>query len=324
MTAGTTILVSARTTTAGSAGDGDASVPTMTADGTRVAFDTTSTDLVPGDTNGAVRDSVVRDVSANTTTRVGVVAGVAPTGPTTLPVVSPAGGMVSFGYNDAGPPQSALLPGDTNALSDVFGHELAPTDTTPPALNVAVADTTTGRSIPVVATATDASGIAWVRVNGRRAGRAGEAFSSSALLSAGPNSVVVTALDGAGNTTRVVRPVLRQVSAFGPGARAPRASSVRVRATPRLLRVLFRLPVTARVHVDVVRVVPRGPRLDPQLVRVAGPRRAVLRAGSRGVVFRPARLAPGLYRARVTVISPAGLTRTVRSFIVAPRATSRA
>lgn len=314
-----TVLVSAKSGTPGDGGDGDASAATITADGSRVAFDISSTDLVPGDTNG-VRDSVVRDIPALLTRRVGVVGGISPAGATTLPVVSPAGGAVAFGYNDAGPPQAALVPGDTNTQPDVFAHELLPTDETAPALTVNRPDdrtATASRSIPVSATATDTSGIAWVRVNGRRAVRSGDVFTAPALLSIGSNTVTVTALDGAGNTSRVVRTVTRQVGLRASGGVAPRAKGLRVKVTRRQVRVAFRLPAAATVHVDLVKVISRGPRVDPALRRVAGPRRGTMRAGARGVVFR-VRLVPGAYRARVTVVSAAGLTRVVRSFTVVP------
>lgn len=316
-----TVLASGKSGAVGDGGDGDASAATITADGSRVSFDTTSTDLVAGDTNGAVRDSVVRDIPTLLTRRVGVAGGTSPASATTLPVVSPAGGTVAFGYNDAGPPQAALVPGDNNAQPDVFAHELLPTDDTVPALTVSRPDDridTANRSILVSAMATDASGIAWVRVNGRRAVRSGDVFTAPALLTVGPNTLTVTALDGAGNVSRVSRTVTRQVGARAPGGVAPRAAAIRIKVLRRQVRIRFRLPVAATVHVDLVRVTPRGPRADPQLRRVAGPKRSTMRAGARGVVFR-VRLAPGAYRARVTVISAAGLTRAVRSFAVAPR-----
>jgi TolB protein len=316
-----TILASARSGTAGDAGDGDASPASISADGGRVAFDTASTDLVAGDLNAA-RDAVVRDIGALTTRRVGLSTGAPqPTGATTLPALGAAGGVVSFGYDDAGPPQAQFVPGDTNTLPDVFAHELIPTDAVPPALSVAQPDdraVTSSRSVAVTATASDPSGVVWVKVNGRRATRSGDNFTAPALLVVGANSLTVTALDGAGNTSRLTRSVVRQIGARPPGALPPRVTGLKVRATPRLIRVGFRLPVTATVQVDVVRVIVRTPRLDPQLKRVAGPRRAVLRAGSRGVVFRVRRLAAGPYRVRVTVISPAGLSRTVRSFTIDP------
>lgn len=317
-----TLLASAVDGTEGDAGNGDASVPTVSADGTRIAFDTTSTNLVPGDSNGAVRDSVVRDPASLTTRRVGLAAGVQPAGATTLPAIGAAGGAVAFGHDDAGPPPAALIPGDTNALPDVFAHELVPTDEVAPHLALASPGdraTTTARAVPVTATASDPSGIVWVKVDGRRAKREGNTFTGSALLSVGPNTVTTTALDGAGNVSRVVRSVTRQASTRARGAAAPRATGLRVKVVRRVIRIAFRLPVAAAVHVDVVRVVPRGPRRDPLLTRIAGPRRAVMRAGARGVVFRPRSLPPGWYRARVTLISPAGLARTVRSFVVATK-----
>jgi Tol biopolymer transport system component len=327
MKEGLTVLASAKHGTAGDGGDGDASSAAISADGTRIAFDTASTDLVPGDLNGAVRDAVVRDPATLTTRRVGLSGGVQAGDATTLPVVAPGGGVVAFGYDD-GPSGTPLVPGDANALPDVFSHELAPTDDTPPALAVtqpADRSTTADRAVAVAASATDPSGIVSVTVNGRRAVRTGDAFSGQVLLAAGANSVTVTALDGSGNVSRVVRSVTRLVPGRPPGTLAVRATRLRVRLTGRVLRLWFRLPAPCVVRVDAVRIVPRGPRRQPLLQRIAGPRRAAMRAGGRGMVFRVRRLPAGTYRARVTVISAGGLARTVRTFrVVQPGARSGA
>src|SRR5262249_8774315 len=68
-TAGTTSRVSV--STAGVAGNGTSSEPTISADGRYVAFTSDSDNLVSGDTNFET-DVFVRDRQTNTTTRVSV------------------------------------------------------------------------------------------------------------------------------------------------------------------------------------------------------------------------------------------------------------
>src|SRR5262249_35266437 len=56
---------------AGRPADGDSALTSISADGSRVAFWSSATNLVPGDTNG-MPDLFVRDLRARTTTRVNV------------------------------------------------------------------------------------------------------------------------------------------------------------------------------------------------------------------------------------------------------------
>jgi hypothetical protein len=55
----------------GGQGDGDSRAPSISADGRWLAFESTATNLVPGDTNG-VSDVFVRDRQSGTTERVSV------------------------------------------------------------------------------------------------------------------------------------------------------------------------------------------------------------------------------------------------------------
>lgn len=88
----------------------------ISANGRFVAFSSSATDLVPGDTNGA-RDVFVRDLIGGTTSRVSVSSGgVQPNGDfSILPAISADGRYVAFN-SDA----SNLVSGDTNATNDVF------------------------------------------------------------------------------------------------------------------------------------------------------------------------------------------------------------
>jgi Tol biopolymer transport system component len=110
---GTTERVSVAT--GGAEGNGDSLVPSISADGRFVAFESQASNLVAGDTNGAP-DIFVRDRQSGTTERVSVATGGAEGSDGSYnPSISPDGRFVAF-ESDA----SNLVPGDTNNLPDVF------------------------------------------------------------------------------------------------------------------------------------------------------------------------------------------------------------
>ena len=90
---------------------GDVSI---SADGRYVAFASEATNLVPGDTNGAI-DIFIRDRQADTISRVTAPAGVQPNGASQQPVVSPDGRYLAFGSS-----ASNLVPNDANGYLDGF------------------------------------------------------------------------------------------------------------------------------------------------------------------------------------------------------------
>ena len=99
--------------------------PSISADGRFVAFESYSSNLVPGETNN-LADIFVRDLSTNTTTRVSVdSAGNQANGLSSQPSISADGRFVAF-YSDA----SNLVPGDTNNLGDIFVRDLLTNTTT--------------------------------------------------------------------------------------------------------------------------------------------------------------------------------------------------
>ena len=111
--AGTTVRVSV--TTAGAQVNGASRNPVVSIDGTIVAFDSTATDLVAGDTNGA-SDVFVRDRTASETFRASVTAtGVEGNGGSSRPAVGANGDDVSLA-SDA----TNLVVGDSNGVSDAF------------------------------------------------------------------------------------------------------------------------------------------------------------------------------------------------------------
>jgi len=97
--------------------------PAISSDGRYVAFSSRSTNLVPGDTNGA-SDVFVRDRAAGTTGRVSVATdgteGDSPSGGNAANAVSGDGRYVAFTSS-----ASNLVPGDTNGTGDIFVHDRA-------------------------------------------------------------------------------------------------------------------------------------------------------------------------------------------------------
>jgi Tol biopolymer transport system component len=97
------------------ANSGSVNLPSISADGRFVAFDSSASNLVPVDTNG-VQDIFVRDLQAATTSRVSLGAGGAEAnGISVSPTLSRDGRVVAF-QSDA----TNLVAVDTNGVSDVF------------------------------------------------------------------------------------------------------------------------------------------------------------------------------------------------------------
>lgn len=115
--AGTTELISV--SSSGEHGNRDCLGPSISADGRYVTFASSSTNLVPGDTNG-VFDIFVRDRIAGTTERVSVSSsGTQQNGGTGYgPKISADGRYVAFTSL-----ASNLVDGDTNGTFDVFVHD---------------------------------------------------------------------------------------------------------------------------------------------------------------------------------------------------------
>jgi len=95
------------------------SLASVSADGRYVAFQSSATNLVAGDTN-AVIDVFVRDLLAGTTVRASVSTGGAQgNGDSVYPSLAASGRIVSFFG-----PATNLVPGDTNGRRDVFIRDL--------------------------------------------------------------------------------------------------------------------------------------------------------------------------------------------------------
>ena len=123
LTTGVTTLVSRDSN--GNQGNSDSGNSVLSADGSKVVFFSSATNLVPGDTNGGP-NVFVRDLVTGVTTRVNVDSnGVAGSGNFFFFSISADGNKVSF-LSDA----STLVPGDTNGNYDVFVHDLTTGATT--------------------------------------------------------------------------------------------------------------------------------------------------------------------------------------------------
>src|SRR5207248_11572305 len=106
-------------------GNGFSAGPVLSADGRFVAFHSTATNLVAGDTNGAT-DVFVHDRQTGTTERVSVASGGTQGNASSAgPVLSADGGLVPF-HSSA----TNLVAGDANGAYDVFVHELTVSTTT--------------------------------------------------------------------------------------------------------------------------------------------------------------------------------------------------
>src|SRR5207237_6168551 len=103
---------------AGNQANGGSTYAAISADGRFVAFVSSATNLVPGDTNGG-QDVFVHDRRTGTTERVSVdSAGTESNGSSERPAISADGRVVAF-WSSA----TNLVTGDTNATSDVFVHD---------------------------------------------------------------------------------------------------------------------------------------------------------------------------------------------------------
>jgi hypothetical protein len=102
----------------GSLPDGDSVVSAMSADGRYVAFASTATNLVDGDTNG-VQDVFVHDRATRETTRVSVATGGQEADGSSHDARLSADGRYVVFTSEA----TNLVPGDQNGVQDVFVHD---------------------------------------------------------------------------------------------------------------------------------------------------------------------------------------------------------
>jgi len=117
-------------TNGGGQANGTAFYSSISADGRYVAFLSSASNLVTGDTNGA-SDVFVRDIVSGSTKRISVsTAGAQANNGSSPPAINASGRYVTFG-SDA----TNLVVGDTNSLPDVFVHDLQTAQTTRVSVN---------------------------------------------------------------------------------------------------------------------------------------------------------------------------------------------
>ncbi|MEQ8764365.1 MAG: calcium-binding protein [Planctomycetota bacterium] len=120
---GTTIRASLDSS--GGEGFGPSFIPSISSDGQLVAFQSSASSLVTGDTNGSY-DAFVRDLSSGTTTRVSVdSSGIEGDSHSRIARISGDGRFVSFESS-----ATNLVPSDTNGVDDILVHDLSDSSTT--------------------------------------------------------------------------------------------------------------------------------------------------------------------------------------------------
>lgn len=319
LVANTTLLVSSRNAVAQGGNQGGIH-SALSADGTRVAFKSASTDLIATDANAA-DDVYVRDTVASTTTRASSRTGDAEgANASTHAAIAGSGGLVAFTYDD-NPGASPMVAGDTNALSDVFAKELTPSDTTGPAITVsapAAGAKTEATQIAVTGTvAADPSGNVETTVAGAKVtlGVNG-AFSHTVPLNLGVNAVPVTARDGSGNLSTTPLSVERVAPAAVTPQPQPQPTKPKAARITQLKVVTARRKITARFQLTRPGTVRVELRRLPKLKAVRKPLSRSLRVGRNTIVMPIPRLGRGKYRLIFTVKSDGGTTKITRTFAV--------
>src|SRR5439155_1684435 len=114
----TTVPVSAPASGA-AVGPAESTFPALSGDGRFVAFSSSATDLVPGDTNGW-SDVFVRDLQTKTTTRISAAPGGAEGDDfSSFPCLSAIGRLVAFSSEAT----NLVAGGDTNGKRDAFVYD---------------------------------------------------------------------------------------------------------------------------------------------------------------------------------------------------------
>jgi hypothetical protein len=129
----------------GAEANADSWYPSISSDGRFVAFYTSATNLVPGDTNGS-EDVLVRDLQTNTTERVSLSSSGAEANTDSWdPSISSDGRFVAF-HTSA----TNLVPGDTNGSDDVFVRDLQTNTTERVSLSSSDAEANSSSSLPSI------------------------------------------------------------------------------------------------------------------------------------------------------------------------------
>ena len=337
----------------GGVDDGDSSLPSISGDGSLVAFSSAAR-LVASDA-GADRDAYVRDLDTATTRRV--------SGETiaNAPAISVNGARVAFaGATTGGDADDANLADDvyvrtlaTNALyrasrtaagtapsqpssraaisgtggvasftvaqspgglTDAWSTDVGAIDPGAPAITATA--TLAGRRLTVSGRAADDAGVTSVSV-GRRSARLADDGTYAVTYTApvGTESVTVQATSGLGATASTTASVTRTGPSRGRAQLAPRPRGLRVRVARPWARVQFTLPARASWRVEMRKRV-QGPARAAAF-RLVASRAGGPASGRRTARVRiPARTAPGTYQVRVLMSSALGLGTAARTITV--------
>lgn len=306
-----TTLVSRRRSD-GRASNGPSGGPTITSDGSRIAFVSSATDLDPADPNGNVVDGYVASVDGLALRETSRLDGSTPSRPIGSVALAGSGAALAFSYDD-GNPTDPLTPGDTNGVTDIFVRERSRLDGVGPRLDVI--SPTDGSAVNasrifVAATVTDPSGVASVTINGRPAVVSADGGIAARLAIVGDAVVTIAATDSAGNRSdRVlgVRRIDQGQPAYGlpGGLPAPTARVTDLRAARSGLRRVtlnFSISGAAVIRARLMRrITPNGAPASWQ--PVTSWTRVVRSRGRQRLQVAAASLPRGVYQARVLAIS---------------------
>jgi len=129
----------------GTAGDGSTMRPTISSDGRYVAFVSSDTDLVSGDTNDK-NDIFVKDMQTGSVGRISIdSSGTQANDNSSDPSISADGRYVAF-WSDA----SNLIDGDTNGTYDVFVHDNQTKNTTRVSTDASGSELVAGSAYPSI------------------------------------------------------------------------------------------------------------------------------------------------------------------------------
>lgn len=275
------------TASAGVGPAGDATLPTISGNGSRVAFlrggnawlrdlatrTTTQVSDAAAATGATGRPAISADGArvayATTTAPSTVMAFTAATGartaisqaasggalgnPAARAAISGNGAVGAFSFDDAGTTHlAATIPvaGDTNNVRDAFATRLGDADTTPPAIAARAA--ATGGKVVVSGRATDAAGVIAVTMGGRRAVLGDDGtFAVTLTPAVGTGVVAVVATNGIGLQSSADVATERAWAAARLQTIPVRPTGLRATELGGTVRVRFRIALRATVRAEV-------------------------------------------------------------------------
>jgi Tol biopolymer transport system component len=343
-------VASREITLASTPGANDATLPSLSGDGTRVAFVVASTGVQVRNLTASTTTSVPQSAPSAASRPVisndgGLVAYTDTSSPAAVTTYALAGGISSrisqtaagaalgaaasrpalagngtvagFAFNDAGAVTPVPVAGDSNLVTDVFATQTGTGDTTPPTLTARA--TASGTKVVISGRASDASGITEVLVGGRRAVVADDgSFGVTLLPVVGTGSVSTTARDGNGLQATVPVATDRAWAAALRASAPARPRGLRVTITGGTARVRFATAVSGLCRVELRQRTP-GTNLHVSSYRLIAARQRSRSIGVHVVTIRlPRTVRSGSrYQVRVLTSSSRGMG-TASTTIIMP------